>query len=588
MIVAHFYDIESGRMDLADRGRGHAHEKFQIPILRDGGIQDLLEEAARPDRRFDVVICESIERISRRTYFSTEIEHRLERAGVLLLASDEPINLDGGRRKARTATQVLTRRVKQGVAEWYVTEMLEKSWAGFEVHTEHGYNIGKACYGYRAKPVPHPVPAKRAKGIKKTLLEANPVECHVVRKIFEWRVVERLSYQAIADRLNLDLIMNPPPTPVDPDRAVGRWTYSNVRDVLTNPKYTGHMVWNRRARKGKGKNRANPVEEWVWSAEPTHEALIDLETFVQAQQIAEQRQRSRTASGVNRHPAAKRTYKLRSYLFCVPCGRRYYGKTTHDTPYYVCSPKKAYRDQWHPNSYWVREDGLLDGLNAFLCDRVFGEVRYHLLDRNLRDLDETQGKEREERIGALRRAIADTEARSRRLIRNVEVLDEPDEEFIQDINRRRVELRAEREALQQQLDEVEEQVHAAPNPGLLGHLPVTPIDLAQMPDDISRRLFEALRLEIRYDGRTNEAVCTITLSGETIDAVSRTAHEAAIVPMGSIEGDRMKHHAKEEEIDHDLSPATFCVVPPAGFEPAHTAPEAVALSPELRGRREEH
>lgn len=115
-------------------------------------------------------------------------------------------------------------------------------------------------------------------------------------------------------------------------------------------------------------------------------------------------------------------------------------------------------------------------------------------------------------------------------------------------------------------------------------MPVMPVDLAQMPDDISRRLFEALRLEIRYDGRTNEAVCTITLSGETIDAVSRTAHEAAVVPIGSIEGDRMKHHAKEEEIDHDLSPATFCVVPPAGFEPAHTAPEAVALSPELRGR----
>lgn len=29
---------------------------------------------------------------------------------------------------------------------------------------------------------------------------------------------------------------------------------------------------------------------------------------------------------------------------------------------------------------------------------------------------------------------------------------------------------------------------------------------------------------------------------------------------------------------------TSCWVPPAGFEPAHTAPEAVALSPELRGR----
>ncbi len=95
-----------------------------------------------------------------------------------------------------------------------------------------------------------------------------------------------------------------------------------------------------------------------------------------------------------------------------------------------------------------------------------------------------------------------------------------------------------------------------------------PIDLAQLPDDISRRLFEALRLEIRCDGRTNEAVCTITLSGETIEAVSRTAHAGA-VPMGSIKGDQMNQdYAEVEEIDHDLSPATFCGVPPAGLEPA--------------------
>lgn len=43
-------------------------------------------------------------------------------------------------------------------------------------------------------------------------------------------------------------------------RAAGVWTYSNVRDVLSNPKHTGHMVWNRRARKI-GHNRLNPVLE---------------------------------------------------------------------------------------------------------------------------------------------------------------------------------------------------------------------------------------------------------------------------------------------------------------------------------------
>lgn len=211
-------------------------------------------------------------------------------------------------RRAKTSTQVLTRRVKQGVAEWYVIEMLGKAWDGFETHTEQGYNVGKA----------------------------------VVRKSFGWRVAERLGYQAIADRLNEDLVTNPPPTPVVRDNAVGMWTYSNVRDMLTNPKHTGHMVWNRRARKSGGKNRMNPVSEWVWSPEPTHEANIDLETFVQAQQIAEQRERSRTASE-SRDPQAKRTYRLRSHIFCVLCKRRLYGKTKHQHVLRLCAERHGSR-----------------------------------------------------------------------------------------------------------------------------------------------------------------------------------------------------------------------------------------------------
>jgi site-specific DNA recombinase len=143
-----------------------------------------------------------------------------------------------------------------------------------------GYNVGKPTYGYRAKKVAHPVPAKRAKGIKKTLLELHDTEAAVVRKSFGWRVVEHLGYQAIADRLNTDLITNPSPTPVDPERAVGVWTYSNVREMLSNPKHTGHMVWNRRSRKGNGKNRINPVTDWVWSREPVHEPLVDMECQV--------------------------------------------------------------------------------------------------------------------------------------------------------------------------------------------------------------------------------------------------------------------------------------------------------------------
>ena len=196
MIVAYFYDVESGRKDLAERGRSRSHELMSIPIPRDGGIQDLLAEAESGQARFDAVICESVDRIARRTYYGTLIEHRLERAGIPLLAADEPIVLSG--RAGRSATQILTRRVKQGVAEWYVLDMLEKAWGGFEEHTRQGYNVGKAPYGYVATKIPHPVPAKRAEGKCKSRLAPDQIRGPVVEQIFTWRAVHGYTHEQIA------------------------------------------------------------------------------------------------------------------------------------------------------------------------------------------------------------------------------------------------------------------------------------------------------------------------------------------------------------------------------------------------------
>lgn len=111
-----------------------------------------------------------------------------------------------------------------------------------------------------------------------------------VPKIFDLRVKDLLSYRAIAGYLNQDLETWAPPQPVDPERAVGRWTPSSVREVLINPKYTGFMVWNRRATKDKrhpGKN--NPKDQWIISGIPTHKALVDMTTFLAAQELVTRR-----------------------------------------------------------------------------------------------------------------------------------------------------------------------------------------------------------------------------------------------------------------------------------------------------------
>lgn len=254
VIVAHFYDVESGRTIEELRGRGHGHERFDIPIPRDGGIADVLEEAKRPDRRFVAVICESIERVARTTYLGTKIEHELEQAGVALLAADEGVDraaipaLAEGSGPVKRATATLTRRIKQGIAEWYVLNVLELAWGGFKIHTDQGYNVGKPPYGYLAKQVRHPVEAKALQGRHKHKLIPDPVRGKVVTQIFQWRALERLSYQAIADRLNLDPDQYPPPEPIPGRgrRRIGAWIAGSVREVLDNPKHTGFMVWNRR------------------------------------------------------------------------------------------------------------------------------------------------------------------------------------------------------------------------------------------------------------------------------------------------------------------------------------------------------
>ena len=163
VIVAKFYDVESGRNTVERRGTGNAHQRFDIPIPRDGGIADLLAEAKRPDRRFVAVVCESIERVARTTYFSTKIEYELEQSGVALLAADEGIDpsavpgLQESAAPFRKATPTLTRRIKQAISEWYVLNMLELSWGGTKAHANQGFNIGKPPYGYQAARMRHPV-----------------------------------------------------------------------------------------------------------------------------------------------------------------------------------------------------------------------------------------------------------------------------------------------------------------------------------------------------------------------------------------------------------------------------------------------
>lgn len=239
---------------------------------------------------------------------------------------------------------------------------------------------GRPPYRYQLIDVgPHPNPAKAADGKRLRRLEPDPIAAPVVQRIFE-EYADGAGLHTIAQGLNADGI--PSPAGHDPDRnrhrasGRGRWAKSAVRAILINPRYTGFEVWNKQRKEEvlvdvedvalghQTKMRWNPVDEWVWSAEPRHEALITRELFEAAQA---QFDRNKRAS--RRQPREGREYLLAGLLHCGVCGRRMQGQWNHDRAYYRC----RYRDEYpgddidHPSSLYVKEAAVIPGLDTWLA-----------------------------------------------------------------------------------------------------------------------------------------------------------------------------------------------------------------------------
>lgn len=441
----------------------------------------------------------------------------------------------------RNAALTLLRRTKQGVAEWYVLEMLEKSRNGIEIHTDQGFNVGKPCYGYQAEKVKHPVSARRAQGRYKTRLEPDPTRSATVAKIFDLRLNGGLSYRAICGVLNEDLHAWPPPQPVDPTRAAGHWIPGAIREILVNPKYTGYMVWNRRATKDKQHpGRQNPKDQWVISSKPEHPALISVETFLATQELTgvrtaqpgrEKHRADRDPATPNSHPQTRHVYRLRSYVWCVPCQRRMHGHSTrHGTAYSYCQPRNRVIPDGHPPAVRVREDALIAGATWFFNHHVLGPDRVALAKASLpaaADFVRAQYQKAEERI---RRKIQELGQAMDNLVRVLERAPDPEGllfartsgrigELERELGRLEAQLRAHQAAAPPELDE---------NPGLLAWLPRTEIDLTRLATARLRRFLDAFRVEIHYDVRTGRAMFRATISAELVNQSAQQIHRIEI------------------------------------------------------------
>jgi site-specific DNA recombinase len=517
-IAAVFSDVESGGTDLEARGHGDGWRVLaDAGLPRDGGIADLLTEAASPVPRFAAVVCEDIERSARDMLSALRLEKQLSAQGIPLFATDEPADIAG-----MNATTVLVRRVKQGVAEWYRIQLKEKVWKGLVEHSMDGWNTGPAPHGYAADRVPHPNPVKAAQGRTKTRLISDPATAPTVEAIFTWRTVDKLGLPTIAARLNASPALFPAPAGSE------GWAASSVDAILRNPKYTGHMVFGRHRSRGGRRVKADPAE-WLWTPGPVHPVIIDRATWEAAQGIGAEHGTSRDLAAP---PASAPYYLYRSRVRCKTCTKRMTG--TANGPgrayvYYRCphqpgNPRHTAAAPRHPRTLQAPEHRLDAMAAKFFFDRIFGPGRAAFLAAQLPATDAEAAARRDTEAAALRATINKLDGQQNAQITALgELTADPGDPAAAAmrarIRERFTQLHTQRTEAEAKLATLEAATPTAMDPALLDEIPYAGDVLPGLPLALKTRLLAAFDITVLWNKPGNQVTVRAVITDATLQAL---------------------------------------------------------------------
>ena len=129
------------------------------------------------------------------------------------------------------------------------------------------------------------------------------------------------------------------------------------------------------------------MSEWLWSPQPVHEPLVDMDTWREAQEAGAEHATSRDHDQPPANPAG-RVYPYRGRVRCRDCTKRMAANPYPAHVYYRCphdpaSPRHAAAHPGHPRTVQVPETLLNAITSRFLNDRVFTPRRAALLAAQL-------------------------------------------------------------------------------------------------------------------------------------------------------------------------------------------------------------
>lgn len=234
--------------------------KSGLSLSGRGGLRELLNDVESGQAGYSVVLVYDVSRWGRfqDADESAYYEYVCKRASVRVHYCAEQFENDG------SLPSSLLKTMKRTMAGEYSRELSVKVFAGQCRLIELGFRQGgPAGYGLRRQLVDRNWSPKGilSRGEQKSiqtdriiLVPGPENEVSVVREIYDLFTRERKTEREIASLLNTRALLT------DLNRP---WTRGTVHQILTNQKYAGGNVYNRRSFKLKRKRVNNPPEMWI-------------------------------------------------------------------------------------------------------------------------------------------------------------------------------------------------------------------------------------------------------------------------------------------------------------------------------------
>lgn len=252
--------------------------------------------------KVDMIITKSISRFARNTVTLLETVRMLKALGVDIYFEEQNIH-------TMSADGELMLTILASYAQEESRSASENQKWRIKKNFEEGLPWNGVIFGYR---------------LIKGKYEIVPEEATVVQRIFA-EYLGGAGVSLIAKRLDADGIKT---------RRGERWHPNTLQKMLRNYNYTGNLILQKTFRENHitKKTIINEGQLPKYHAEGTHEAIIDIDSFMAVQTEIERRskQYAPKTSTINRYPYSGK-------IVCANCGKSYRRKTTKTQIVWICA-----------------------------------------------------------------------------------------------------------------------------------------------------------------------------------------------------------------------------------------------------------